>query len=61
MRPGRPKLAKSVLKAKLLRVRVTGKQLAVMEKAAEREHLDLSAWVRMILLKEAEKVNVEGS
>lgn len=52
----RRKLA-SKRKEELIRVRVTKKQKQLLQKAADRNALDLSAWVRMVTVTEARRTD----
>jgi hypothetical protein len=58
---GRPKMAKQVRKADILAVRVSPGEKEEIAQAAQKVGASgASAWVRMLALKEARKVNREG-
>ena len=47
---------KRVLKSEMIRVRVHPDHLKQLRDAAEAQHLDLSAWARQVLLREASEI-----
>lgn len=49
-RRGRPPAAPDAYKGKLLSVRFTGEERAILDAAAAKDGLDLSAWARRTLL-----------
>lgn len=52
---GRPKKSKKEQRANILRIRLTSSERHIVDVAAQKDHLDTSAWSRSIILKEAEK------
>lgn len=52
---GRPKKAKKDQRDNVLRIRLTASERHIIDVVAQKNHLDTSAWVRSIILKEAEK------
>jgi uncharacterized protein (DUF1778 family) len=52
---GRPKKTKKDQRENILRIRLTASERHIIDVAAQKNHLDTSAWTRSIILKEAEK------
>ena len=52
---GRPRLTEEARKGDLVRVRVTAEQRRLFAEAAARAGLDVSAWLRMLGVREASK------
>ena len=52
---GRPKKPIDEQRTNILRIRLTQKERKKIDEAAESKHLDTSAWVRSVILTEAEK------
>lgn len=52
---GRPKKPKQEQRDNVLRIRLTASERNIIDVAAQKNHLDTSAWTRSIILKEAEK------
>jgi len=52
---GRPKKTKKERRDDVLRIRLTASERHIIDVAAQKNHLDTSAWTRSIILKEAEK------
>ena len=49
----RPSKSKSERRENVLRIRLTDAERRVLDRAAEKKALDVSAWARMVLLAEA--------
>lgn len=52
---GRPKKAETERKTIIMRICVTPTERQVIEAAAQSEHMDMSVWVRTVILRAAEK------
>ena len=52
---GRPKKPKKEQRDNVLRIRLTASERHIIDVAAQKNHLDTSAWTRSLILKEAEK------
>lgn len=52
---GRPKKPIDEQRSNILRIRLTETERKLIDEAANLKHLDTSAWVRSIILTEAEK------
>ncbi len=52
---GRPKKSKKDQRDNVLRIRLTATERHIIDVVAQKNHLDTSAWVRSIILNEAEK------
>lgn len=53
---GRPKKDKKDQRENILRIRLTASERQIIDTAAQKNHLDTSAWVRSIILISAEKI-----
>ncbi|HEY8748627.1 MAG TPA: hypothetical protein VIM11_11680 [Tepidisphaeraceae bacterium] len=50
---GRPKKTKTERRENILRIRLTESERKALDKVAGANHLDVSAWARMVLLEHA--------
>jgi uncharacterized protein (DUF1778 family) len=53
---GRPKKTEKEQRGNTLRIRLTASERHTIDDAAGQKHLDTSAWVRSVILTEAEKI-----